>query len=386
MPLQIIRNDLTRMACDAVVNPTDEALSGSGGVDAQLHRAAGPALDLACARIGYCAPGSAVLTEGFELPARYIIHTVGPRWIDGEHAERETLAGCYRSALSLALEHKLSSIALPIISAGTFGFPKAEALEIAVREIRAFLAENEMDVTLVVFNRECYEISADRYARVQSFIDEAYVDAHADFDVVSNDRREEPPVFASSMEPDAFFEADMDADACFSASYSAGPASFEKESRPSAPAPQSARPPQPREQKTSRPKPRPLGQASKPIAAFRPDRVLDESFSQMLLRKIDERGLKDADCYKRANVDRKLFSKIRTNPDYRPSKVTAIAFAIALRLDLDETRELLMKAGYALSRSQRFDVIIEYFIREQIYDIYEINETLFAFDQQLLGA
>jgi len=378
MPLQIIRNDLTRMACNAVVNPTDEALSGSGGVDAQLHRAAGEKLDQACARIGYCAPGGAVLTEGYDLPARYIIHTVGPRWIDGEHGERETLASCYRSALSLASGKRLTSIAFPIISAGTFGFPKAEALEIAVREIRAFLSEHEMDVTLVVFNRECYEISAERYARVQSFIDEAYVDAHADFDVVSNYRREEPPVFASSMEPDA----------CFSASYSAGPpASFEKESRPSAPAPQSARPAQPREAKASRPKPRPLGQASKPAgAAFRPDRMLDESFSEMLLRKIDERGIKDADCYKRANVDRKLFSKIRTNPDYRPSKVTAIAFAIALRLDLDETRELLMKAGYALSRSQRFDVIIEYFIREQIYDIYEINETLFAFDQQLLGA
>ena len=378
MPLQIIRNDLTRMACDAVVNPTDEALSGSGGVDAQLHRAAGPALDLACARIGYCAPGSAVLTEGCELPARYIIHTVGPRWVGGEQGERETLASCYRSALSIASEKQLSSIAFPIISAGTFGFPKAEALEIAVREIRAFLSEHEMDVTLVVFDRECYEISADRYARVQSFIDEAYVDLHAEFDVFSNYRREDRPIIESDMEPAGSFSASFDADL--------KEASFEKESRPSAPAPQSAGPATPREAKASRPKPRPLGQASKPIAAFRPDRVLDESFSQMLLRKIDERGLKDADCYKRANVDRKLFSKIRTNPDYRPSKVTAIAFAIALQLDLDETRELLMKAGYALSRSQRFDVIIEYFIREQIYDIYEINETLFAFDQQLLGA
>ena len=378
MPLQIIRNDLTRMACDAVVNPTDEVLSGSGGVDAQLHRAAGPALDLACARIGYCAPGSAVLTEGFELPARYIIHTVGPRWVGGEQSERETLASCYRSALSIASEKQLSSIAFPIISAGTFGFPKAEALEIAVREIRAFLSEHEMDVTLVVFNRECYEISAERYARVQSFIDQAYVDTHTSFSNAPCYRREERPVFESSTEPGA----------CFSASYNADlqEASFEA-SRPSAPAPQSARPAPPKEAKASRPKPRPLGQASKPAgAAFRPDRMLDERVSEMLLRKIDERGMKDADCYKRANVDRKLFSKIRTNPDYRPSKATAIAFAIALRLDLDETRELLMKAGYALSRSQRFDVIIEYFIRAQIYDIYEINETLFAFDQQLLGA
>lgn len=382
MPLQIIRNDLTRMACDAVVNPTDEALSGSGGVDAQLHRAAGEKLDLACARIGYCAPGEAVLTKGYDLPADYIIHTVGPRWAGGEHGERETLAACYRSALSIARKKQLSSIAFPIISAGTFGFPKAEALEIAVREIRAFLSEHEMDVTLVVFNRECYEISAERYARVQSFISEAYVDAHADVSNVSWYRREERPAFESSMESDACFSVSYDADLKES--------SFEAP-RPSAPAPQSARPEMPRESKTTRPKsrpePRPLGRKVRPSgAAFRPDRMLDESFSQMLLRKIDECGMKDADCYKRANVDRKLFSKIRSNPDYRPSKATAIAFAIALELDLKETRELLMKAGYALSRSQRFDVIIEYFIREQIYDIYEINETLFAFDQQLLGA
>ena len=379
MPLQIIRNDLIRMACDAVVNPTDEQLSGSGGVDAQIHHAAGSKLDRACARIGLCPPGEAVLTKGYDLPSKYIIHTVGPRWVDGSCGEREMLASCYRSALALASSKRLTSVAFPIISAGSFGFPRAEALEIAVREIRAFLTEHEMDVMLVVFNRECYEISAERYARVQSFIDEAYVDLHADFSNAPSYRREERQVFESSIEPAGSFSASFDADQ--------QEAFFEKESRPSAPAPQSARPTLPREAKAPRPKSRPLGQMVRPSgAAFRPDRMLDESFSQMLLRKIDERGMKDADCYKRANVDRKLFSKIRTNPDYRPSKVTAIAFAIALRLDLDETRELLMKAGYALSRSQRFDVIIEYFIRERIYDIYEINETLFAFDQQLLGA
>ena len=393
MPLQIIRNDLTRMACDAVVNPTDEALSGSGGVDAQLHRAAGEKLDLACARIGYCAPGEAVLTKGYDLPADYIIHTVGPRWVDGEHGERETLAACYRSALSIASKKRLTSIAFPIISAGTFGFPKAEALEIAVREIRDFLAEHEMEITLVVFNRECYEISAERHARVQSFIDQAYVDTHADFSNAPSYRREERQVFESSTEPAGSFSASYAADlqeSSFEAprpSARPEPPKEPKSSRPSAPAPQSARPEPPKESKPFRPKPRPLGRKGRPSdAAFRPDRMLDESFSQMLLRKIDERGMTDAECYKRANVDRKHFSKIRKNPDYRPSKVTAVAFAIALELDLDETRELLMKAGYALSRSQRFDVIIEYFIREQIYDVYEINGTLFDFDQQLLGA
>jgi hypothetical protein len=239
-----------------------------------------------------------------------------------------------------------------------------------VREIRAFLAEHEMDVTLVVFTRECYEISAERYARVQSFIDEAYADSRDDFSNAPSYRREERPVFESSYDPDA----------CFSASYSANlPASFE-EPRPPAPA-------QPKEQKASRPKPRPLGQTSKPSgSAFRPDRMLDESFSQMLLRKIDERGMKDADCYKRANVDRKLFSKIRSNPDYRPSKATAIAFAIALELNRRETDELLKKAGYALSRSNKFDVIIQYYIDRKIYNIFEINETLFFYDQCLLGA
>ena len=359
MPLQIIRSDLTRMVCDAVVNPTDEQLSGSGGLDALFRRAAGSELDRACARIGFCAPGEAVLTKGYDLPARFIIHTVGPRWVDGSRGEAEALAACYRASLFLAEKRRFSSVAFPLIAAGTFGFPKTLALEIAVHEIRAFLREHEMDVTLVVFNRECYEISAERYANVQSFLDETFED-----------------VFESYTYGDLPLGHWEEADA--TPLPSLGVPSFQTGSMPAV---------RPKGEKASRPKKRPTAQQSaQPNAAFRPDRALDESFSQMLLRKIDERGMKDADCYKKANVDRKLFSKIRKDPEYRPSKVTAIAFAVALELDLDETRELLMKAGYALSRSRRSDVIIEYFIRERIYDIFEINETLFAFDQPLLGA
>lgn len=352
MPLQIIRNDLTRMACDAVVCPTDEQLSGSGGLDAQLHRAAGPELDCACREIGSCAPGHAVLTKGYDLPANHIIHTVGPRWVDGEHGERQTLAACYRAALALARAQDFASVAFPIISAGTFGFPKAEALEIAVREIRAFLSGHELEVFLVVFNRECYEISAERHARVQSFIDQTYVDARAEH--LNYRRRESAP--GSHLE----FEQ-----AVFS-------------SRDEAPAPAA----RPASKPAIRPRPRPTVQAEE---LFRPDRALDETFSQMLLRKIDESGMTDAECYKKANVSRKLFSKIRNDPNYRPSKPTAVAFALALELDLAETREMLMKAGFALSHSQRFDIIIEYFIRERVFDVLVVNETLFDFDQQLLG-
>ena len=341
-----------------------------------------PALDPAFA------PGDAVLTKGYQLPAKYILHTVGPRWVDGAHGEAETLSACYRSCLALAKAHRLSSIAFPIIAAGSFGYPKAEALEIAVREIRRFLNEQEMTVYLVVFNRECYEISAERHARVQSFIDQHYVDAHTppsnlrpSFDAVSSVL----PSSGADMASDAPGEADWAYDA--EDSYGAADACFAPDAAGAPPA-GSARPRVPKAPKHPTPSfsakqssaPRPAS------ASLRPGDALDEGFTQMLLRKIDERGMTDAECYKRANIDRKLFSKIRKDPHYRPSKATAVAFAVALRLDLAETRELLMKAGFALSRSYRFDLIIECSIRDGVYDIDKINETLFDFDQPLLGA
>ncbi len=371
MPLQIIRDDLTRVQCDAVVNPTNERLHGSGYLEGKLREAAGEGLGQAMERIGSCAPGDAVITRGFDLPARWVIHTVGPVWVDGTYGEAETLASCYRACLALAKRRRFSSVALPIIAAGRSGFPKAQALEIAVSEIRAFLERNEMDVRLVVYNRDCYEISRSRYASVRAFIDQVYVDAHAarenvfppETNLPGARPQPRPPMFSASM-----------SDAAEIGREKAPAASAPRpQSRPR-PMPSTARPAKAESRREKRPK------------LFGPGRVLDESFSEMLLRKIDECGMTDAECYKKANVDRKLFSKIRKDPQYRPSKPTAIAFAIALELNLEETCELLMKAGFALSRSQRFDVIIEYFLLEENYDIYEINEVLFEFDQPLLGA
>ena len=344
MPLQIIRQDLTAMDCDAVVNPTNEKLIGTGGVDGQIHRAAGPELDAACAKIGFCAPGDAVLTAGYGLKAPYIIHSVGPRWIDGAHGEAETLASCYRSALRIAQKRRFSTIAFPIISAGSFGFPKDQALQIAIREISDFLLQHEMTVFLVVYDSGVFQIGKKLFQDIAEYVDEHYVQAHHMYNA-----RESTVLLHSEMQRPPM------------------PSSM--------PAPMAAE------------KPKPKAQRKKLRFSLRDlDRELDESFSQMLLRKIDERGMKDSECYKRANVDRKLFSKIRKDAQYKPSKPTAIAFAIALELDLEETGELLKKAGYALSHSNRFDLIIEFFIVHGHYDIYEINEALFAFDQALLGA
>lgn len=270
MPLQIVRNDITKMKVDAIVNAANSSLLGGGGVDGCIHRAAGPELLAECKMLGGCETGSAKITKGYRLPCKYVIHAVGPRWRDGKHGEREKLVSCYRTSLALAKEHGCETVAFPLISSGIYGYPKDQALKVAIDTISDFLLENDMTVYIVIFDRKAYQI--------------------------------------------------------------------------------------------------------------------DESFSEMLLRKIDEKGMTDAQCYKKANIDRKLFSKIRSDKLYKPSKPTALAFAIALELPLDETKEMLMKAGFALSHSNKFDIIIEYFIEHGNYNVFEINEALFAFDQSLLGA
>ena len=336
MPLIIVRNDITKMPVDAIVNAAKESLLGGGGVDGCIHRAAGPELLQECRTLGGCRTGEAKITGAYRLPCRYIIHSVGPVWNGGKCGEREKLASCYRTSLALAKEHGCETVAFPLISSGVFGYPKDQALRVAVDTISEFLAENDMTVYIVIFDRAAYQIGNKLFADIAAYIDDHYVDAHTDS---RRERMRRMSVFESRAE--AICESAM-------------------------PTPMMA--------------PKAAGGLDDLLAH------LDAGFSETLLKLIDRSGKKDVEVYKKANVDRKLFSKIRNNPDYKPSKSTAIAFAIALELDLDETRDLIARAGYALSASSKFDVIIEYFIGQKKYDIFEINEALFAFDQSLLGA
>ena len=387
MPFHIIRADITTLAVDAVVNAANPSLLGGGGVDGAIHRAAGPALREYCAGLGGCQVGQARLSPGFALPAKWIIHTVGPVWCGGDRNEEALLRACYRNALALALEQGCRSAAFPLISAGAYGYPKDQALRIAVEELGAFLLRHEMELTLCVYDKASYQLSGRLFSEVRSYLDRWLPEP---------DRSREPGR--------EWALASMSAQAAPRPDYAAAPAA-PRPSYAAAPAmPPAAKPKKAKKSIFSRPGRSKADKAAEPreeavLGAAMPApainaaedldrrlRCLDESFSQMLLRKIDEKGMKDSDCYKRANVDRKLFSKIRSDPQYRPSKPTAIAFAIALELPLEEARELLMKAGFALSHSNKFDLIIEYFISVGNYNIFEINETLFAFDQALLGA
>lgn len=330
MPLQIVRNDITKMKVDAIVNAANNSLLGGGGVDGCIHRAAGPELLEECKLLNGCETGAAKITKGYQLPCTYVIHAVGPRWIDGSHNEKELLKSCYIASLNLAKEYNCKSIAFPLISSGIYGYPKAQALRVAVEQIGKFLLDNEMMVYLVIFDRKTYEIGDKLYSDIKSYIDDQYVDEHSD---------------SLSLQRTRFV-------------------GFENTC---------------------------LREGSVPLSSAEQKSILDwlsdidESFSEMLLRKIDESGMSDAECYKKANIDRKLFSKIRSDKLYKPSKPTVIAFALALELSLEEMQDMLAKAGFTLSHSSKFDLIIEYFVKLGNYNVYEINEALFAFDQSLIG-
>ena len=325
MPLYIVRNDITTMKVDAIVNAANESLLGGGGVDGAIHRAAGPELLAECRTLGGCKTGQAKRTGGYRLPAQYVIHTVGPIWRGGNYGERELLISAYRTSLELARDCGCRTVAFPLISSGAYGYPKDQALRVAVDTIGAFLFTCDMTVYLVIFDRAAYTIGGKLFADIATFIDDCYADTRGDAQV---ERQRQPVAQSAALELCAGTVGDL------------------------------------RE------------------AVER----LDESFSQMLLRKISEAGITDAQCYKKANIDRKLFAKIRSDIRYKPSKPTAMAFAVALELPMEEARELLEKAGFAFSHANKFDIIVEYFIAHQNYNIFEINEALFAFDQNLLGA
>ena len=388
MPFQIIRNDITRVEADAVVNTANPEPCCGSGTDAAVYQAAG-AEELLAARkkIGRIAPGEAAATAAFRLPARYIIHTVGPSWIDGEHGEFEILRSCYRKSLLLADQLGCRSIAFPLIATGVYGFPKDKALETALGVIREHLEESELDVTLVVFGNDSFRIAEGLSEKVKAYIDEKYVAAKtaAEYGGLTEERaaarrRELRQLYELSY-ASSHFEAQTQAPAG-----SGHPAAA---ARPAQNASGTSAPAFPGQNAAGMPAPSFAAKpSSSPKAAKKSleDAVknLGESFQQRLLRMIDERGMTDPEVYNRANVDRKVFSKIRCSEDYIPKKRTILALAIAMQLNLDDAKDLLASAGYALTTGSLADVIAAFCFDNGIYNIYEVNMLLFQYDQPQL--
>lgn len=368
MPFEIVRNDITKMKVDAIVNAANSSLLGGGGVDGAIHAAAGPELLAECRTLNGCRTGQAKVTGGYRLPCRYVIHTVGPVWEGGMNGEAELLASCYRESLRLAADAGCETVAFPLISSGAYGYPKDEALKVAADTIRDFLMDHDMLVYLVIYDRSSFAISRKLYANIRAFIDDAYIGP--DYEEMESRRREwnAPPENAMLASGAPAPKEKKYGKRLWSI---IAPREKAKESKPEA-----------------APMPGALVGEGMAVPEGLKDYVnqIDEGFRDMLLRKIDERKMTDAECYKKANIDRKLFNKIKNVPDYRPGKSTVLAFAVALELPLEETREMLTKAGFSLSHSSVSDLVVEYFIRNGNYDIYEINAALFRFDQKLLGS
>lgn len=345
MPLFIIRQDITKMHVDAIVNTTNEEMVGYSGVDLAVHTIGGKALEEECRSLAPLGLGEAKLSGGHGLPCEYVIHTHGPVWQGGRRGERIILRSCYTECLKLAVEKGLSSVAFPLISSGAYGYPKDQVLRFAVEVISDFLYQNELTVYLCVYDKTSYSFSRELFCDIKDYLEEdepipslMYEDTVCNVSVPQPEKRKR---FFARQDRSVPMEARLPAK---------GLGSIENKS---------------------------LHEYMK---------AMDKSFAYKLFDLIDQKGMTDVECYKKANVDKKTFSKIKCNPDtYKPSKPTAVAFAIALELDLDEAQDLLASAGMTLSRGIVFDKIIRYFIQKGNYNIFEINEALFEFDQVLLG-
>ena len=344
MPFEIVRNDITRMRVDAIVNSANPRPMVGLGTDSSIHAAADPELLAARQKIGSIAPGHAAVTPAFHLDARYVIHTVGPVWRGGLFGEAKQLRNCYDNSLKLALEHGCRSIAFPLIATNNYGFPRDKALQIAIAAFSEFLLEQEMQIYLVVFDRSAFRLSEKLFQGVASYIDQHYVDtwARSVYGPEGNTRRQR-------------IRRRMDRDL-----YTAG--SVQEDFLPCAPM-----------------------AAPKALSLEDMLKQKDAGFTETLLNLIDKSGKKDSEVYKKANISKQHFSKIRNNPNYKPTKPTAIALALALELDLEATKDLIGRSGYALTNSSKFDLIIRYFIEQGKYNVVEINMALYEFDQPLLG-
>lgn len=350
MPLFIVKNDITKMKTDAIVNAANNSLLGGGGVDGAIHAAAGSGLKKECEKLNGCDTGDAKITDAYNLPCKKVIHTVGPVWQGGQSGEKFLLTSCYKKSLELAKENGLKSVAFPLISSGAYGYPKDLALKVATAAIKDFLLRQDgtedMEVYLTIFDKESFIVSEKLIDEIKEYIDDNYSE-------------ESSFPFCVEEKPDIRAERKR---------------RIRRELHE-------------RVNGTQECKITEDFRSSLFYAYDLSDELdnLDENFSEMLLRLIDEKGMTDVECYKKANVDRKVFSKLRNTKEYKPSKTTAVAFALALELPMSEAKKMIESAGYSLTHSNKFDVIIEYFIKNEKYDIFEINEVLFEFDQKLLG-
>lgn len=331
MPLYIIRQDITKIKCDAIVNAANNSLLGGGGVDGAIHQAAGVELLKECKTLGGCDTGDAKITKGYNLPCKYVIHTVGPIWRGGQNGEKLLLESCYKKSLALAKENGCETVAFPLISSGVYGYPKNKALSVAAQTISEFLFDNEMTVYIVVFDKASYQISEELFDDVQEYIDDHYARRNANTRLLSKSRK---------------LIRQANADICYCEREYLMPRGISLEDMLS---------------------------------------EMDDNFAVTLLKLIDVKGITDVECYKKANVSKQTWYKIMNEKSYKPSKNTVIAFAIALELTLEETKHLLATVGFTLSKSSKFDIIIEYFLINGEYNIFTINEALFKFDQVCLG-
>ena len=446
MPFSIIRNDITKVAADAIVDTANPQPVIGAGTDSAIYKAAGAELLLAERRkIGAIHPGEAAVTPAFALPAKYIIHTVGPAWQGGDAGEFETLASCYCKSLLLAKQLGCESVAFPLISTGTYGFPKDKALSVAMETIGEFLQGDDLDVTLTVLNKEAFTLSQDLLDDVQSYIDDRtaemlhQMEYSASYsalfkDGMADERRDAKAARPSSAPPmaqaapqggptsgpqskpqfrpkkgkglfgklaslgkkDADTASTQERADAFEPSYEDSAASLTVDSAAEDTeilyaktiSYSEAGKEKPAEANAAFASGAAVSSAVPLSAESLPDRMahLGDTFQERLLRLIDEQDRTDPEVYKKANLDRKLFSKIRSNAAYRPSKNTVLALAIALELDLAQTKDLLARAGFAFSPSSKFDLIVQYCFEKRIYDIFEVNALLFQYDQPLLGA
>ena len=345
MPLLIVRNDITEMHVDAIVNTANPMPTVGSGVDSAIYKKAGwtELLNIR-QKIGKLAVSNIAVTPALNLKAKYIVHVVGPRWRGGDAHEAELLTKCYQNVLEAATEYGCESIAIPLISTGNYDFPKELALQIAKETISKYLEANDLNVYLVVYDRESFQFSKRLFDDVQSYIEQN----------LEQERFLKHSLSTRSLNR---IEACVDSFDCYVAEEHKVCNSISSKE---------------------------LKYATRSLDDLVAE--IDSTFAESLFKYIDDKGLTDPEVYKRANLDRKLFSKIRKNKNYKPSKNTALALAVALELNLDETKDFIGKAGYALTRSSKMDIIVEFFIKQNNYDIFELNEVLFYYDEPLLGS